>query len=95
MPDRQSIEGLRAREAHEGAGRHHDRRATGGTIGGTLGLLAGIGALAIPGLGPFIAAGPIMAALGGVGSAAAVGGWLARWSGWAFPNTKPSATRVA
>src|SRR3954451_455794 len=32
----------------------------GGAVGGTLGLLAGIGALAIPGLGPFIAAGPIM-----------------------------------
>ena len=38
---------------------------TGGVIGGALGLLAGVGALAIPGLGPFIAAGPIMAALGG------------------------------
>ena len=36
---------------------------TGGVIGGTLGVLAGIGALAIPGLGPFIAAGPIMAGL--------------------------------
>ena len=36
----------------------------GGAVGATLGLLAGVGALAIPGLGPFIAAGPIMAALG-------------------------------
>jgi hypothetical protein len=43
---------------------------TGFAIGGTLGWLAGIGALAIPGVGPFIAAGPIMAALGG----AAIGG---------------------
>ncbi|ADB15512.1 conserved hypothetical protein [Pirellula staleyi DSM 6068] len=43
---------------------------TGFAIGGTIGLLAGIGALAIPGIGPFIAAGPIMAALGG----AAIGG---------------------
>src|SRR5581483_9839225 len=39
----------------------------GGAIGGTLGLLAGIGAIAIPGLGPFIAAGPIMATLAGIG----------------------------
>src|ERR1035437_5589046 len=39
----------------------------GGVIGGTLGLLVGIGALAIPGLGPFIAAGPIVAALVGMG----------------------------
>ena len=46
---------------------------TGAIIGGTLGLLAGIGALAIPGFGPFIAAGPIMAILGGVGVGGAVG----------------------
>ena len=39
----------------------------GGVIGGTLGLLAGIGSLAIPGVGPFIAAGPIMGALAGLG----------------------------
>src|SRR5690349_15269887 len=37
----------------------------GGVLGGVLGWLAGVGALAIPGLGPFIAAGPIMAALSG------------------------------
>src|SRR5262245_60727397 len=42
----------------------------GALMGGALGWLTGIGALAIPGLGPFIAAGPIMAALAG----AAVGG---------------------
>ena len=45
----------------------------GGAIGGTLGLLVGIGALAIPGLGPFIAAGPIMVALAGMGVGGAVG----------------------
>jgi len=39
---------------------------TGGVIGGTLGLLAGVGLLAIPGMGPFIAAGPIMAGLAGL-----------------------------
>lgn len=47
---------------------------TGAVIGGTLGLLAGIGALAIPGIGPFIAAGPIMGALAGVGVGGALGG---------------------
>jgi len=47
---------------------------TGGVIGGALGLLAGIGVLAIPGLGPFIAAGPIMGALAGIGAGAAAGG---------------------
>src|SRR4051812_16173057 len=46
----------------------------GGAVGGTLGLLVGIGALAIPGLGPFIAAGPILAALSGAAAGAAVGG---------------------
>src|SRR4030095_13744958 len=40
---------------------------TGAVLGGTLGWLTGIGALAIPGLGPFVAAGPIMAALAGAG----------------------------
>src|SRR6201997_3353818 len=44
----------------------------GAAIGGTLGWLTGIGALAIPGLGPFIAAGPIMAALAGAGVGGAV-----------------------
>src|ERR1051325_5093999 len=47
---------------------------TGAVVGGAVGWLAGIGALAIPGLGPFIAAGPIMAALAGVGVGGAVGG---------------------
>src|ERR1700756_4933413 len=48
---------------------------TGAVLGGTLGLLAGIGALAIPGVGPLIAAGPIMAALAGIGVGGAVGGF--------------------
>src|SRR6202049_5033495 len=46
----------------------------GGVIGGTLGVLAGVGLLAIPGLGPFIAAGPIMAGLAGLGVGGALGG---------------------
>ena len=45
-----------------------------GVVGGALGWLMGIGVLAIPGAGPFIAAGPIMAALGGVAVGAAIGG---------------------
>src|SRR5450432_1252317 len=47
---------------------------TGGVLGGALGWLAGIGALAIPGAGPLIAAGPIMAAMAGVGVGGALGG---------------------
>jgi len=41
--------------------------STGAVVGGVLGWLAGIGAIAIPGVGPFIAAGPIMGALAGLG----------------------------
>jgi hypothetical protein len=58
----------------------------GGAIGGTLGLLAGIGALAIPGLGPFIAAGPILAALSGAAAGAAVGGVTGALIGMGIPE---------
>lgn len=58
----------------------------GGAIGGTLGLLAGIGALAIPGLGPFIAAGPIMATLAGIGSGGVVGGLIGALVGMGIPE---------
>jgi hypothetical protein len=58
----------------------------GAAIGGTLGLLAGIGTLAIPGLGPFIAAGPIMAALAGVGTGGVVGGVVGALVGMGIPE---------
>ena len=58
----------------------------GGAIGGTLGLLAGIGALAIPGVGPLIAAGPIMATLAGLGIGGAVGGLLGALVGMGIPE---------
>src|SRR2546430_8127510 len=59
---------------------------TGAVIGGSLGWLAGIGALAIPGLGPFIAAGPIMAALAGVGVGGAIGGLTGALVGMGIPE---------
>ena len=59
---------------------------TGGVIGGTLGLLAGVGLLAIPGLGPFIAAGPIMAGLAGLGVGGAVGGVTGALIGMGIPE---------
>src|SRR6201987_625169 len=58
----------------------------GGVIGGTLGLLAGIGALAIPGVGPLIAAGPIMGALAGLGVGGAVGGLVGALVGMGIPE---------
>ncbi len=59
---------------------------TGGILGGALGWLVGIGALAIPGVGPFIAAGPIMAALAGAGVGAAVGGLTGALVGMGIPE---------
>lgn len=58
----------------------------GGAIGGTLGLLAGIGALAIPGLGMLIAAGPIVALLSGAAAGAAVGGVAGALVGMGIPE---------
>ncbi len=58
----------------------------GGVLGGTLGLLVGIGALAIPGLGPFIAAGPIMGALAGIGAGGAIGGLVGALVGMGIPE---------
>jgi hypothetical protein len=59
---------------------------TGVVVGGVLGWLAGIGALAIPGVGPLIAAGPIMAALAGVGVGGAVGGITGALVGMGIPE---------
>jgi hypothetical protein len=59
---------------------------TGVVLGGALGWLMGIGALAIPGLGPFIAAGPIMAALAGAGVGGAVGGITGALIGMGIPE---------
>ena len=59
---------------------------TGGVLGGALGWLVGIGALAIPGLGPFIAAGPIMAALSGAAAGAALGGLTGALIGMGIPE---------
>jgi len=58
----------------------------GGISGGVLGWLTGIGALAIPGLGPLIAAGPIVAALAGAGAVGAVGGIIGALAGMGVPE---------
>src|SRR5271154_199308 len=60
--------------------------STGAVLGGALGLLAGIGLLAIPGVGPFIAAGPIMATLAGIGTGGAVGGFAGALIGMGIPE---------
>ncbi len=76
--------------AHE----HHTKAPEGamaggavmGVLGGAVGWLAGIGSLAIPGLGPFIAAGPIMAALGGAAAGGAIGGLTGALIGLGIPE---------
>jgi hypothetical protein len=76
--------------AHE----HHTKAPEGamtggavmGVLGGAVGWLAGIGSLAIPGLGPFIAAGPIMAALGGAAAGGALGGLGGALIGMGIPE---------
>jgi hypothetical protein len=73
----------KATKAPEGAA---TGAGSGAVIGGALGWLVGIGALAIPGLGPFIAAGPIMAALAGVGVGGAVGGFTGALVGLGIPE---------
>src|SRR5512144_1518272 len=76
--------------AHEKHTKAPEGTATGATsgavIGGGLGWLVGIGALAIPGLGPFIAAGPIVAALAGIGAGGVVGGIAGALIGMGIPE---------
>lgn len=60
--------------------------SSGAIIGGALGWLVGIGAIAIPGIGPFVAAGPIMTMLSGIGMLGAVGGFTGALVGVGIPE---------
>jgi hypothetical protein len=60
--------------------------SSGAVIGGALGWLAGIGALAIPGIGPFVAAGPILAMLSGIGVGGTLGGFTGALIGVGIPE---------
>ena len=86
LPDSRSTKEF----AHEKGTKAPEGTATGvtagGVIGGTLGVLAGVGALAIPGIGPFIAAGPIMAGLAGLGVGGVVGGLVGALVGMGIPE---------
>src|SRR6185436_19654244 len=76
--------------AHEKGTKAPEGAATGAgsgaVLGGALGWLAGIGALAIPGVGPFVAAGPIAAALSGAAVGGAVGGIAGALIGMGIPE---------
>lgn len=88
LPDNEGkhdIGHVKATKAPEGA---TTGATAGGVTGGVLGLLAGIGALAIPGVGPFIAAGPIMAALSGAAIGATTGGVVGALVGMGIPEVE-------
>lgn len=86
FPDNQGTKDfahLKSTKAPEGA---TTGGAVGAATGGVLGWLVGIGALAIPGLGPFIAAGPIVAALAGAGALGVAGGLVGGLVGMGVPE---------
>lgn len=86
MPDQSGTRDLGVKKetkAPEGAS---TGAGTGALLGGALGWLAGIGALAIPGVGPFVAAGPIMAALSGAAIGATTGGVTGGLIGMGIPE---------
>jgi hypothetical protein len=86
FPDKQGTKDF-AHEQHTKAPEAAAAGAAGGAVlGGALGWLVGIGLLAIPGLGPFIAAGPIMAALAGAAGGAAAGGLTGALIGLGIPE---------
>jgi hypothetical protein len=86
LPDKRGTKDF----AHEHNTKAPEGATTGGVaglgVGAALGWLAGIGALAIPGVGPFIAAGPIMAALGGAAVGTATGGVIGALIGMGIPE---------
>src|SRR6478672_4786646 len=86
LPDNEGkhdIGHVKATKAPEGA---TTGATAGGVTGGVIGLLAGIGALAIPGVGPLIAAGPIMAALSGAAIGGTTGGVVGGLIGLGIPE---------
>jgi hypothetical protein len=86
MPDKDTANEF-AHERHNKAPEGATTGASAGLVlGGTLGWLAGIGALAIPGIGPLVAAGPIVATLAGAGLGGAVGGISGALIGFGIPE---------
>lgn len=86
MPDKDSTREFaheKSTKAPEGA---TAGASTGVVLGGTLGWLAGMGALAIPGVGPLVAAGPIMAAVAGAGVGGTIGGISGALIGLGIPE---------
>jgi hypothetical protein len=91
-----SVLGLDRNATHELAHEIHSKApegaatggATGAAVGGILGWLAGIGVLAVPGIGPLLAAGPIVATLAGIGAGSATGGLIGALIGAGIPEVE-------
>jgi hypothetical protein len=86
MPDQQSTREFAVHKDTKAPEGVATGATTGGLIGGTLGVLLGLGSLAIPGIGPFIAAGPLVAGLAGLGAGGAVGGFIGALVGMGIPE---------
>jgi hypothetical protein len=86
MPDQQSTREFAVHKDTKAPEGVTTGATTGGVIGGTLGVLVGLGSLAIPGIGPFIAAGPLVAGLAGLGAGGAVGGLIGALVGMGIPE---------
>jgi hypothetical protein len=86
MPDQQSTRDFPLRKQTNAPAGATTGATTGGVIGGTLGVLVGLGTLAIPGIGPLIAAGPLVAGLAGLGAGGAVGGFIGALVGMGIPE---------
>ena len=82
-PGSQDIAHFKSSKSPEGAA---SGASAGAVLGGALGLLAGVGALAIPGAGPLIAAGPLMSTLAGLGVGGLVGGVSGALIGLGLPE---------
>jgi hypothetical protein len=85
-PDRDGVRDLAPRNATKAPEGAATGASAGAVVGGALGWLAGIGALAIPGVGPLIAAGPILAALSGLAVGGTVGGLSGALVGAGIPE---------
>jgi hypothetical protein len=86
FPDKSGTRDFAHRRNTKALVTRHAVAGTGGVLRGAIGLLAGIGALALPGLGPFIAAGPLMAALSGAALGAGAGGVTGALIGIGIPE---------
>jgi hypothetical protein len=86
MSDREGSEEPAADKKSKAPDGATTKLGVGGVVGGTLGLLAGVGVLAIPGVGPLIAAGPILATLAALGVGGAVGGLAGALVGLGVPE---------